>query len=123
MSTNKDVFIHALKIQGSVKDSPGSNERMKPEGLFQSVIYSSFRIQRGESAIYFFICIFLCSCYLSLERNDMLVSRINHKTIHIKIPIIKEFQGGIGLTVNVISQNCVQIIRLLNAVKPIQMLY
>lgn len=26
MGTNKDVFMHALKIQGSVKDSPGSME-------------------------------------------------------------------------------------------------
>lgn len=77
MSTNKDVFIHALKIQGSVKDSPGSNERIKPEGLLQSspqtqsIIYSSFSIQRGESAIYFlsvYFYVFAASAWRGMTR-------------------------------------------------------
>lgn len=78
MSTNKDVFIHVVKIQGSVKDSPGSNERIKPEGLFQSspqtqsIIYSSFSIQRGESAIYFL------SVYLPDNWHAILVGTNSH---------------------------------------------
>lgn len=65
MNTNKDVFIHALKIQGSVKDSPGSNERIKPEGLLQSspqtqsIIYSSFREGKVQSIFYLYIFMFL----------------------------------------------------------------